>query len=865
MKNKIIKVFYGEDGYPYKDQARTVPFPLMGNSFIGSSNTTKIRFYYDELVEQDDTETAWVACAKLPNGKIGSKVLETDYDSTLGEHYALLELDSFYFQYKGDVYISLQGYQGGVQVSYDEETELYTINGTPTIAATGSIKLSVNYATQFIGSGETSNVNFQRILADLGTKLGIRAQSEHVEELPSVGQNDIFYVVNDDPNDPNLQNIYVWNENTQSYVWVGDNTLDLGNYYTKAQGEQFESGIDNRVTSIENELESVASGSPKGVYATLSDLESAYPTGTDGIYVVSADGHWYYWNGSAWTDGGIYLSSLPDDELSSSSINSIQNKAVFENINGTMRSIVDITDDTENYDTYSNVYQTSGGAIGSYNGYSIKFVKLQYGESLRVRVKNAANMYSIFLYAYAGRTESSQANQYNHKPIYRYSYNGENGTIEHFITNTFEPIIYVGVCYQTNYSGNRIVKYTPKVLPLEKYDIIEVLREHPFSDTGHYVGAAGGYPQGVSGSACSTVFEVKSTDILIIKGRVTNNVSCCGRMADSSGSSGYNMPFLSYSATSDVLDDKVVYKPTQDKEYFRLSIYPLDNSNFNYNSRAFILRPKQQAYKESNLKQELQLAGKLTYLSLLCQRALCIGDSLTEGYCAKDDASTVMNSNYSYPYFLSKLTSWYVDNAGISGITPEGWWSGQRSKYDYTKYQFFFLFLGGNGTLTDTIEEDTNNDDANYENYADTNTGRYCSIIKMIQTLNPDAKIFILNGYANVSMITKIAEHYNLPEIKLDTPTSNLLPVIGSHVPHLFNHSHPSIKGYLNMAVDVLTFVTNYIFENPDNFVMPPSPQTTWNYNIMHESNLPTEDGDYYLTVTTDGSGKRYSFTKKVA
>ena len=331
MEIKILQVFYGKDGLPYKDKDRTVHFPIVGTGFLGASNTTKIKFYYEELDNLD--ETTWVAVSKLPNGKIGSKVLETDYDSTLGEHYALLELDSFYFQYKGDVYISLQGYQGGVQVSYDEETELYTIYGTPTIAATGSIKLSVNYATQFVGSGETSNVNFQRILADLGTKLGIRAQSEHVEELPTVGQNDIFYVVNDDPNNQNLQNIYIWNENTQSYVWVGDNTLYLGEYYTKEQGNQFEEGIDNRVSSVENELSSVAQGSPKGAYATLSDLQTAYPTGAEGIYVVQADGHWYYWNGSVWTDGGVYLSGPFDAELSKTSTNAPQNKAVSLGIN----------------------------------------------------------------------------------------------------------------------------------------------------------------------------------------------------------------------------------------------------------------------------------------------------------------------------------------------------------------------------------------------------------------------------------------------------------------------------------------------------------------------------------------------------
>lgn len=303
MKTKVLQVFYNENGLPFKDQERTVHFPIVGSGFMGASNTTQIKFYFKEI--GDDT-VKYVAVSKLPNGKVGSKVLENYFDTELNEPYALLELDSYYTQYKGDLFISLQGYQGGVQVTYDEESSQYEIHGTPTIAATGSIKFTINYANQFVGSGETDNINFQRILAALGTKLGMRAYSEHVEELPSEGSPDVFYVVNDDPNNPNLANIYVWNENTGHYIWVGDNTLDLGEYYTKNQGEQFENNIGNRVTSVENELSSVAQGSPKGVYATLSDLESAYPTGTNGIYVVSANGHWYFWNGSAWTDGGVY-------------------------------------------------------------------------------------------------------------------------------------------------------------------------------------------------------------------------------------------------------------------------------------------------------------------------------------------------------------------------------------------------------------------------------------------------------------------------------------------------------------------------------------------------------------------------------
>lgn len=55
--------------------------------------------------------------------------------------------------------------------------------------------------------------------------------------------------------------------------------------------------------------DAMASGSPKGVYTTLAALRTAYPTGTTGAYLVTADGKWYYWNGTAWTAGGVYQST----------------------------------------------------------------------------------------------------------------------------------------------------------------------------------------------------------------------------------------------------------------------------------------------------------------------------------------------------------------------------------------------------------------------------------------------------------------------------------------------------------------------------------------------------------------------------
>lgn len=67
--------------------------------------------------------------------------------------------------------------------------------------------------------------------------------------------------------------------------------------------------IDTTNLATKTELNAVASGSPKGTYATLADLQTAFPTGNANIYVVTADGKWYYWKSSAWTAGGVYQST----------------------------------------------------------------------------------------------------------------------------------------------------------------------------------------------------------------------------------------------------------------------------------------------------------------------------------------------------------------------------------------------------------------------------------------------------------------------------------------------------------------------------------------------------------------------------
>lgn len=85
--------------------------------------------------------------------------------------------------------------------------------------------------------------------------------------------------------------------------------------------------------ATKTEVQAVASGSPAGVYATIAALTSADPDHSK-IYVVTADGHWYYYNGSAWTDGGIYQSALNNNDMNLLKRNNNSTlKSLYEQIN----------------------------------------------------------------------------------------------------------------------------------------------------------------------------------------------------------------------------------------------------------------------------------------------------------------------------------------------------------------------------------------------------------------------------------------------------------------------------------------------------------------------------------------------------
>ena len=74
------------------------------------------------------------------------------------------------------------------------------------------------------------------------------------------------------------------------------------------QVQNMQSLINISTENLQDQINRLASGSPL-VASSTSEM-----TDTDKIYVNTTNGYWYYYNGTTWTQGGIYQSSGISDK-----------------------------------------------------------------------------------------------------------------------------------------------------------------------------------------------------------------------------------------------------------------------------------------------------------------------------------------------------------------------------------------------------------------------------------------------------------------------------------------------------------------------------------------------------------------------
>ena len=85
--------------------------------------------------------------------------------------------------------------------------------------------------------------------------------------------------------------------NLNSALDLKANTADVASEYATKES------VNDNISSLDAKVNSLASGSPL-VASSTSDM-----TDTTRVYVNTTDGHWYWYNGTDWQDGGAYQST----------------------------------------------------------------------------------------------------------------------------------------------------------------------------------------------------------------------------------------------------------------------------------------------------------------------------------------------------------------------------------------------------------------------------------------------------------------------------------------------------------------------------------------------------------------------------
>lgn len=225
----------------------------------------------------------------------------------------------------------------------------------------------------------------------IGSTVGVTI--EIVQTLPTVGQTNIIYFLPTETANVYSQYIYTAND---GWILIGSTSVDLSNYYTKAQVDTLLNGkqniltIDAFPTAMSNNP--VASG---GVYSAIAQMQPQFQF--TNMPTASADnlGFVYQYIGNAgtytpnmfyrcvynsyageykWEEVIFHATVTVDNELSPTSTNPVQNKVVKEALD-TKQDIMQFAVMPSAQDNLGKIVQYTGSTTGTYqNGCFYKAV-----------------------------------------------------------------------------------------------------------------------------------------------------------------------------------------------------------------------------------------------------------------------------------------------------------------------------------------------------------------------------------------------------------------------------------------------------------------------------------------------------------
>ncbi|MXQ49514.1 hypothetical protein GRB29_09085 [Streptococcus pneumoniae] len=294
------------------------------------------------------------------------------------------------------------------------------------------------------------------------------------------------------------------------------------------------------------------------------------------------------------------------------------------------------------------------------------------------------------------------------------------------------------------------------------------------------------------------------------------NVSNLSKVTINSNFSGYSDGYSFYDENKNFISGSTTFTSTitvpSNAAFLRFTVFNIDSTLASASGDFTFYQLNEKIEK---IAEGVDVSAKTNY-SYAIGKTLMIGDSLTSGAYYDDVVYKGASINQNVPYYLAKMTNNEVVNGGKSGWYPSNWYNDELPNHDITRFDTFFIWLGTNKGLTDTLDTDVNAFD-DYNQFANTETGYYCRLIEYIKHHNPDAAIHLSTCFASSGNLTatnttikKIADKYDLHVIDLSDLTVSNYPNL-----HLgINNVHFGKAGNIFIANRLVKAVNDYYADN---------------------------------------------------
>ena len=574
------------------------------------------------------------------------------------------------------------------------------------------------------------------------------------------------------------------NVNNNITQFEADVNNNITQFETNVNNEisTFETTTNGRLTTMDNKIDSVSSGSPAGVYPTLTALQTDDPNHSK-IYLVTANGNWYYYDttNSAWISGGTYQAST---------------NVLNANLNDEVLNLFNV------YPLNITGYIRNDGTLSVDESFvSTDFIPIKYFTKAIMHLKLSglvSNYHYIHVY---GSNSSSSSLSYNNllagfdptlidedNDVYSidltdYEERGDYIRITTHVNNvTSNDGLYMNM---TDLTRRSLTSFQRNLSAgwLEANNITSIKQLEP-----NYV-----YYMGSTNTLSDMPDSTGLKTLIKLYGRRANDTnSYCQYICTTS----LNEMFICYGTGANTLTNwkKII---TSDDVLFNEAIFSALNVKYNFN-KMFT------AFSKFGV----------------------IGDSLAVGYYTDSENNQhTQNLKNSWPQKICDIYNMEYVNFAKSGITAHGWVRNSDILADIRNQnnicQAYIIGIGANPDTS--IGSVSDIDLTDYTNNADTMYGNYASIIQIIQEVNPSAKIFTLtlpyprvHNDRNTCIKNVSALFDNVTVVDLEGDYNSLFQ--NDYIANNYYNHHFTPAGYSNIAELLMYCISDTMYQNRTDF-----------------------------------------------